>query len=126
MGQQDVPESRIPGRPWAPKSWGKWTTYGGVGFALNPGAGHNSYMFGGWLLQRKIAEKLTLGGEIYCQGTNSSGMASTPQTEQHSSALVNVGGIYDIDEHVHFLFSGRCTLAGDQNTPGYLGIQFTW
>jgi hypothetical protein len=42
---------------WAQKSWGKWTTYGGIGLAINPCSGHNNYLFGGWLLQRKLTEK---------------------------------------------------------------------
>ena len=83
-------------------------------------------MFGGWLLQRKVTEKLTLGGEIFCQGPNDAGMPASPPGTLHSSVLVNLGGIYDIDEHFHFLASGGCTIAGDLNTPGYLAIQYTW
>ena len=103
---------------WAQKSWGKWTTYGGIGLAINPNAGHSNHLFGGWLLQRKLTEKLTLGGEIFCQGAD---VGST-----QSSALFNLGGIYDFNEQFHFLFSGGYTLVGEQNTPGYLGLQYTW
>ncbi len=103
---------------WAQKSWGKWTTYGGIGLAINPAAGHDNYLFGGWLLERKLTEKLTLGGEIYCQGADSA--------DSQSTALFNLGGFYDFNEHVHFLFSGGYTLAGERHTPAYLGLQYTW
>jgi hypothetical protein len=115
---------------WAQKSWGKWTTYGGIGYAINPGVGEKNYLFGGWLLQRKLTEKLTLGGEIYCQGADSTYSQSAPLASlggiYQSSALFNLGGTYDFNEHVHFLFSGGYTLAGDRQTPGYLGLQYTW
>ena len=68
---------------WAQKSWGKWTTYGGIGFAINPAAGHNNYLFGGWLLQRKVTEKLTLGGEIYCQGAEQRGASPCYHRRRH-------------------------------------------
>ena len=103
---------------WAQKSFGKWTTYGGIGLSINPGAGHNNSLFGGWLLERKLTEKLTLGGEIYCQGAD--------RADSQSSALFNLGGFYDFSEQVHFLFSGGYTLAGERHTPGYLGLQYTW
>ena len=43
-----------------------------------------------------------------------------------TSALFNLGGFYDFNEHVHFLFSGGDTLAGERHTLGYLGLQYTW
>ena len=103
---------------WAQKSWGPWTTYGGIGYAINPTAGYRNHLFGGWLLQRKLSEKLTLGGEIFCQGAGSA--------DSESSALFNLGGFYNFNEHLHFLFTGGYTLAGERHTPGYLGLQYTW
>jgi len=103
---------------WAQKSWGPWTTYGGGGLAINPTPGHRNYLFGCWLLQRKLTEKLTLGGEIFCQGAGSA--------DSQSSALFNLGGFYNFNENLHFLFSGGYTLAGERHTPGYLGLQYTW
>ncbi|MDP4270351.1 MAG: hypothetical protein Q8909_09525 [Bacteroidota bacterium] len=36
---------------WAQKSWDKFTTYGGVGYWINPGAGNRNYFFSGWETQ---------------------------------------------------------------------------
>jgi hypothetical protein len=115
---------------WVQKSWGKWTTYGGIGYAINPAAGRKNYMFGGWLLQRKVTEKLTLGGEVFFQGADTD--AGQPPTLANAggifqaTSLINLGGFYDFDEHYHFLFSAGYSLAGDKYVPGYLGLQYTW
>jgi hypothetical protein len=59
---------------WLQKSWGPWTTYGGGGYAINPAPEQRHYFFGGWLLQRDLGEKLTLGGRYSPRG----GAATTP------------------------------------------------
>ena len=84
---------------WVQKSYGDWTTYGGGGYWLNQNdnLGDKNYWYVGWLLQRKITEKLVLGGEIYHQtAANILGVDSTG---------FNFGGAYDVDEHNHLLFS---------------------
>jgi len=103
---------------WAQKSWGKWTTYGGIGYAINPIAGHCNHFFGGWLLQRELHKKLTLGGEIFCQGADS--------PDSQSAAVFDLGGFYNFNENLHLLFSGGYALAGERHTLGYLGLQYTW
>ena len=54
---------------WVQKSFSEWTTYGGGGYWINQddNLGDKNYSFFGWLLQRKITDKLTLGGEIFHQ-----------------------------------------------------------
>jgi hypothetical protein len=93
---------------WVQKSFGEWTTYGGGGYWINQDdrLGDKNYWFFGWLLQRKVTERLTLGGEIFHQtADNVAGVESTG---------FNFGGIYDFDEHNHLLFSaGR----GFRNAP---------
>jgi hypothetical protein len=84
---------------WVQKSFGEWTTYGGGGYWINQDEhlGDKNYWFFGWLLQRKITEHLTLGGEIFHQTADTiDGVDSTG---------FNFGGIYDFDEHNHLLFS---------------------
>ena len=108
---------------WVQKSYGDWTTYGGGGYWLNQNdnLGDKNYWYVGWLLQRKITEKLVLGGEIYHQtAANILGVDSTG---------FNFGGVYDVDEHNHLLFSaGR----GFQNAAEanlyswYLAWQITY
>jgi len=58
---------------WIQKSWGPWTTYGGGGVALNGAPGMQNYGFGGWLIQRDLSPKLTLGGELFTQGASAAG-----------------------------------------------------
>ena len=36
---------------WLQKDFGKWTTYGGGGYWINPGAGNENYWYAGWVLQ---------------------------------------------------------------------------
>ncbi len=82
---------------WLQKSFGGWQTYGGGGYWINPGAGNKNYWFAGWQLQRQITEQLALGGEIFHQTADSAGASD--------STGFNLGGIFDITEHHHLLFS---------------------
>ena len=38
----------------------------------------------------------------------------------------NLGGFYNFNEHLHFLFSAGDTLVGQRHTIAYLGLQRTW
>ena len=84
---------------WVQKSFGDWTTYGGGGYWINQGSGTDdkNYWFFGWLLQRKITDKLTLGVELFHQ--------TAVKIDGKDATGFNFGGYYDIDEHNHILFS---------------------
>ena len=82
---------------WAQKSYGLWTTYGGAGYWINRGEDNKDYWFFGWMLMRKITDKFSLGGEIFYQTTDT--------IDGTSSTGFNLGGIYDLTENHHFLFS---------------------
>lgn len=82
---------------WLQKSFGAWTTYGGGGYWINPGAGNKNYWFSGWLLQRKISDSLTLGGELFHETADTVGGPS--------NTGYNLGGIFNYTEHDHVLFS---------------------
>lgn len=82
---------------WLQKDMGKWTTYGGGGYWINPGPGNRDFWYSGWLLQRQMTDKLMLGGEVF---------HSTPSMVGRSDATgFNLGGQYDFTEHDHLLFS---------------------
>ncbi len=108
---------------WVQKSFGEWTTYGGGGYWINQSdrLGDKDYWFFGWLLQRKITDKLTLGGEIFYQTADT--------VDGKDSTGFNLGGSYDFDEHNHLLFSAG---TGIQNASAtnlyswYLGYQITY
>ncbi len=103
---------------WAQKSWGKWTSYGGGGYWLNPGRGNKNYWFTGWLLQRQVTEKLLLGGEVF---------HATPSEEGGDSRTgVNFGGIYDFTENYHLLFSAGRDIKGPNLLIAYLALQITF
>ena len=73
---------------WLQKSFGDWTTYGGGGYWINHGGGtmDQNYWFFGWLLQKKVTDKLVIGGEIFHQtadtigGKTARGSISVPYT----------------------------------------------
>ena len=105
---------------WLQKDSGNWTTYGGGGRWMNPGAGNHDYWFFGWLLQYQVTDRFSLGGELFHQSADVADGADT--------SGFNVGGSYDLDDHYHLLASaGR----GLQNTAQtnefsyYLAIQWT-
>ncbi len=111
---------------WVQKDFGKWTTYGGAGYWINPGSGNRNYWFTGWLLQRQVTDQLALGGEIFHQTSSMVG--------RDGSSGFNLGGVYDFTEHEHLLFSaghGGLAYAVDaaaaQNPfTYYLGFQWTF
>ena len=106
---------------WLQKSYGDWLTYGGGGYWINPGPENKNYWFTGWLLQRQVTKPLALGVELFHETANTvDGKATTG---------FNVGGIYDVSDHYHLLFSGG---SGLQNTAVtnrfsyYLALQYTF
>lgn len=103
---------------WIQKSWGPWTTYGGGGWAINHAPGQRDYAFGGWLLQRDLSKKLTLGGELFAQGADSQG--------GRGFAVANVGGFVNFTPGFSLLFSAGGSVRGARQTVAYLGLYWTW
>lgn len=106
---------------WAEKDFGRWSTFGGGGYAINPGPGNRNYWLTGWALTRKINDRLTLGGEIYHQTPDAVG--------QKSTTGVGAGLTYQLVEHFAFIASGGPALqnpTGAQQGSYYAGILFTY
>jgi hypothetical protein len=107
---------------WIQKSFGKWTTYGGGGITVVPMNGFSNYGFAGWLVQRDLGKKLTLGTELFYHGAE--GFAA-PQT--HAAAMVDVGGYYKFrDPGFQLLFCYGHTAVGQRENYAYLGLYWTW
>jgi hypothetical protein len=107
---------------WLQKSFGDWTTYGGGGYWINRGAGSDDkdYWFFGWLLQRKVTEKLVVGGEIFHQ--------TAMTIDGKDSTGFNLGAVYDFDDNDHLLVSAGRGFENASTTnlySWYLGYQYT-
>jgi hypothetical protein len=103
---------------WIQKSWGPWTTYGGGGYWINPGEDNKNWWFFGWLLQREITKKLTLGGELFHKTISHEG--------GESSTGFNVGAIINLTEDHHILLSAGRDFDGPNLFTAYIGYQFTF
>lgn len=108
---------------WVEKHFGPWTTYGGGGYIFNSAKGQTNYRFGGLLIQRDLSEKMTLGVEIYAQGSSST-QHVTPFEDAGPVTLINTGGYYNITSSQSFLFSIGHSIAGAKQWVGYLGYQW--
>jgi len=82
---------------WLQKDLGKWTTYGGGGYWINPGPENKNYWFSGILLQYSFSDSFYVGGETYYQ---------TADTVDGKDALgFNVGGTLPVVSGIQLLFS---------------------
>jgi hypothetical protein len=103
---------------WLQKSWGPWKTYGGGGYWINPGEGNKDWWLIGWLVQRDISNKFTLGAEVF---------HSTPDQEGgDSSTGFNVGAMINFNEMQHLLMSAGRGFSGPNRFSFYLGYQLTF
>lgn len=103
---------------WLQKSFGKWTTYGGGGYWFNPGPGNRDNWYAGWEVQRKLTESFSLGAEIQFRTPDS--------VDAHTSLALNAGGIWDLSETYHILFSAGHSVKGPAEFQGYLALQVTF
>jgi hypothetical protein len=103
---------------WLQKSFGNFTTYGGGGYWINPGAGNKNYWLLGWEAQDDLSEALTLGGEIFHY------TASTVEGGDRTG--FNAGGIINIDDHNHILFSAGTDIHGPALFSMYIAYQLTF
>jgi len=107
---------------WIQKDWGPWTTYGGGGYQVVPQVDYKNFPYAGWLLQRDIGDKWTLGGEFWYHGPEG---VATPQT--HSATMFDFGGYYYFRKPAfQLLFALGHTVIGQAETYAYLGLYWTW
>ena len=107
---------------WAQKSFGPWTTYGGGGVTVFSVPGYRNYPFAGWLIQRDLGKKWTLGSEIFYHGPEG---PLAPQTRP--STLVDIGGYYKFrDPGFQLLFCYGHSAIGQTENYAYLGLYWTW
>lgn len=102
---------------WLQKSFGPWTTYGGAGYWVNPGAGNRDYGFAGWQIQRRLSDLVTLGTEVFYTTSDRIGGGDNLGS--------NLGLVLDFTEHHHLLFSAGRSIVGETTFQGYLAYQLT-
>jgi len=92
---------------WLQKDFGRWTTYGGGGYWINPGLGNENYWFAGWLIEYHVTDALALGGEVFHQTSSAIGGPGSPgyPLASRDSTGFNFGGSYDFNKSYHLLFS---------------------
>jgi len=106
---------------WVQKSFGPWTTYGGVGENINSSPLFRNYTFGGWLVQRDLGKKLTLGTEVFSHGRQGTGQF------MRAATLIDAGGYYYFrNPGFQLLFCYGHSVAGQPETYAYLGLYWTW
>jgi hypothetical protein len=108
---------------WLQKNVGKWTFDGGAGYEVVPQTGYRNFFYTGWLVKKKLNDRLELGAEVFAHGRE--GIAA-PQTE--ASTLVDVGGYYHFKQHPgqQFLFCYGHSVAGQTENYAYVGMYWTW
>lgn len=107
---------------WLQKDWGQWTTYGGAGYEIVPQTDYRNFAYEGWLVQRNIGKKWTLGAEIFHHGIEG---VATPQTR--AATMVDVGGYYYFrNPGFQLLFAYGHSVAGQTENYAYLGLYWTW
>jgi hypothetical protein len=102
---------------WIQKSWGKLTTYGGAGYWINPGTNNKNWLFSGWEIQYDFSSLLTFGGELYYQ--------SADVKDGKSLTAFNLGGLINVTEKFHIIYSIGHSITNENFFNSYLGLLVT-
>jgi hypothetical protein len=107
---------------WMQKSIGPWTVDWGGGENVSHIVNARDYPFGGVFLQRDVSKKLSLAGEVYYHGRE-----TTDEFSSRYATMVDIGGYYTI-HHPGFqlLFCYGHSVAGQTEDYAYLGLYWTW
>jgi hypothetical protein len=98
---------------WVQKSFGGWTTYGGGGVRIASGERDGVV---GWLLQRQLADSVSLGGEGYL---------TVPLRGSAVELQLNLGAVLNVTSHHHVLVSGGPAFGAGVRAQAYLAYQLT-
>jgi hypothetical protein len=106
---------------WLQKDFGRWSSYGGGGYWIDPGAGNRDFWFFGAALWRSVADNFRLGVEVFHQ--------SVSVTAGNASTGANVGVVYDLSDNWHLLNSVGTGLQNRRTTnkfSWYAALQLTF
>jgi hypothetical protein len=102
---------------WLQKTLGKWTTYGGGGYWINPGAGNRNWWFAGGQAQVQLTPSFAPGAEVFYESPAEAG--ALPEV------LFNVGFVLDFGEHHHLIASAGGAFTGCSCRQFYVAYQLT-
>jgi len=106
---------------WISEALKEWTVFGGGGYAVNPGPGHKNFWFSGIAVTREMTPEFTIGGEIIYRSPAAIG--------GNTSVGFNLGGVYNLSDRDHLLFSaGRNFIHASENNlySVFVGWQLTF
>lgn len=105
---------------WAQKDFGKWSVFGGGGYAINPGAGNRNYWQGGVTLMRQVTPQLSLGAEVTHHSSDADDAVAT--------TTLGVGGIYRLKGPLSLLASVGPSFSGGRGDRyhGYVALLFNF
>jgi hypothetical protein len=96
---------------WFQKDSGKWSVFGGGGYAINLGAGNRNYWTGGIAVSKQFSDRFLLGVEYDRQGANELG--------GHGSSSLGLGAIYALKAPFRLLLSGGPTIENQTHQTGF-------
>jgi hypothetical protein len=105
---------------WAQRDIGKWSIFGGGGYAINPGASNRNYWQQGIAVTRQMTERLSLGVEATHHARDANdGVATT---------TLGVGGIWKIKAPLSLLASGGPSFSGGKGDRyhAYVALLFNF
>jgi len=96
---------------WLQRDFGKWSSFGGGGCALNHGGDSRSYCTVSWAMAYQLRPDLQLGGELVYQGADTQGLAAALST--------GAGLRYDLSPRFHLLAYASADLRESGDTERY-------
>ena len=105
---------------WLGKDFGKWSTFGGGGYVINPGGGQRNFALAGWALTRSLGSRLNIGVELYHQTAATAGASG--------STNIGVGAVYQMTKQWAVMASGGPGLERPSHPASsafYISLQFT-
>jgi hypothetical protein len=103
---------------WLQRNSDDWTIYGGIGYRLNQYADSKNSWFSGITTLYRFTNQLQLGGEVFHETSASIG--------ERGASGFNMGGIYNVNNNYHLLFSmgkGLSNVGSTNQFSGYLALQ---
>ncbi|MES2393522.1 MAG: transporter [Acidobacteriota bacterium] len=107
---------------WVEKEIGDWSLVGGMGYTVIPQPDAKNFLYGGFLVKRKLSERLELAAEVFAHAGEGEAAA-----QNEASTMVDFGGYYHFKaEGWQLLGAYGHSVAGQTENYAYLGLYKTW